>query len=156
MFWTKVECDGCNAKIKPRGAIYHRGSYFCNATCRDTWERANPPRVAHGDPAQLKHTLISTIDAAFDELGRATAGPTVGQVAAQLVPVVGKYQSGYQAQDRAEQMARFREYTHECVPIVRALGYADEVVVLERFGFGAQPGEVIAALRRARARAAMQ
>ncbi len=28
MFWnTKVECDGCNAKIAKKGALFHRGEY---------------------------------------------------------------------------------------------------------------------------------
>ena len=151
MFWNKkVECDGCDAKIREHGAIFHRGSYFCNDTCRASWEARNPPRMAHGEPAQLRAELVQTIDCAFDEYRRASAGPTIDQLAARMVPVIGKSQAQFQAQDRAEQRRRFTEYTHDCLPIVRALGYQHEVAVLERFGFGAPIRDVLAALERAR------
>jgi hypothetical protein len=154
MFWTKkVDCDGCDAKIAQRGAIFHRGSYFCNDACRATWEQRNPPRQAQGDPAKLRADLVQTIDCALDEYKRAAAGPTAEQVVARMMPLVGKQQAAYQAQDRSEQRLRFTEYTHECLPIARTLGYQDEVAVLERFGFGARIGDVLAALERARMRA---
>ena len=157
MFWNKkVECDGCDAKIAERGAIFHRGSYFCNDTCRASWEVRNPPRMARGEPAQLRADLVRTIECALDEYRRASAGPTVEQLAARMVPIVGKSQAQYQAQDRAEQRRRFTEYTHECLPIVRALGYQHEAAVLERFGFGAPIRDVLWALESARQRATNQ
>src|SRR5690242_11541529 len=108
MWWNKkVDCDGCDAKIAKRGAIFHRGSYFCNDECRASWERRNPPRVAQGDPAQLARDLVQTIECALDEYGRANAGPTAEQVAASMLPVVGRSMAQYQAQDRAEQARRF-------------------------------------------------
>ncbi|MGE0871321.1 MAG: hypothetical protein AB7P03_22360 [Kofleriaceae bacterium] len=154
MFWRKVDCDGCNAKIRAKGAIFHRGSYFCNADCRDTWERANPPRVAQGDPAQLKYDLIHTIDAALDEYRQSVAGPSVEQLAGRMVPLVGSANARYDAQVRHEHSMRFTEYTHECIPIVRALGYDEEAAVLATYGFGGNLRDIIAALERARARAA--
>jgi hypothetical protein len=154
MFGRKVECDGCNAKIAAKGAIFHRGSYFCNAGCRDGWERANPPRVAQGDPARLKHNLIHTIDAALDEYQQLHAGPSAEQVIGRMLPLVGRANSNYDAQIRQERSLRFTEYTHECIPIVRALGYQEEVAVLETYGFGGNVRDVVVALQRARSRAA--
>src|SRR5687767_1015661 len=102
MFWRRVDCDGCNAKIRANGAIFHRGSYFCNAGCRDTWERANPPRMAQGDPARLKHDLIHTIDAALDEYQLAVGAPSVEQRLGHALPIVGNANAAYDAQVRFE------------------------------------------------------
>jgi hypothetical protein len=154
MFWRKVECDGCNTKIRASRAMFHRGSYFCSTACRDTWTRANPPPVAKGDPERLKHDLIHTIDAALQEYGRANADESLEQVVGRMIPVIGKVNANHDAELRYEASRRFTEYTHECIPIVNALGYQEEAAVLETYGFGGKVHDVIAALQRARTRAA--
>lgn len=152
MFGRKVECDGCNAKIKAKDSIFHRGSHFCNTACLGVWEKVNPPRTAQGSPDELKHNLIHTISSALDEykLGQ---GSFLDDFATRMIPLVGRANADMDAQVRSEHAARFVEYTHECIPIARALGYTDEVRVLEKFGFGGDLRNVIQALQSARDKA---
>jgi len=153
MFGRKVECDACNTKLKPKEAVFHRGSYFCDVRCKAVWEISNPPRVARGEPADLRHNLIHTIDAALDEYQQGQ-GSIIGDLATRMIPLVGHTNADLDAKVRSEHISRFAEYTHECIPIARALGYAEEVAVLETFGFGGDIRNVIVALQRTRARAA--
>jgi len=70
-----------------------------------------------------------------------------------MIPLVGEANADLDAQVRSEHTTRFVEYTHECIPIARALGYHDEVRVLETFGFGGDLRNVIQALQSARDKA---
>ncbi len=153
MFWTtKVECDGCNAKIPKKGSLFHRGSYFCNLEHLQEWERRNPPKIASGDPARLKLDLVNAIDAALYELQQINPNADVDQIVMSFAPIVGKTNAAIDAQVHYERTTRFAQHTHECIPIVRALGYP-EVAVLERFGFGAPMAHVVEALHQVRSRA---
>jgi hypothetical protein len=149
----KVECDGCNTMIKQRGAILHRGSYFCNPTCRDVWSKKNPPRMATGDPATLRHNLAHTIDTALDEYQLSMGGDSVEQVLTALVPIVGRTNARIDDQVRHEHSIRFAQYTHECIPLLHGLGYVEEAAIVETLGFGGQMPHILGALHRARARA---
>ncbi len=152
MFWSKVECDGCDAKLAKSKAMLHRGSYFCSTTCRDAWTVKNPPRIAQGDPEAMKRDLIETIGTALDE-HRLSAGDFIGDMAIGMIPIVGKANVAMDVQVRSEHNARFLQYAHECLPLLHGLGYAEEAAVLGTLGFGGRVADVITALQRARDRA---
>lgn len=156
MFWqSKVECDGCNAKIPKKGALFHRGSFFCNLEHLQGWEIRNPPKMASGDPVELKAKLVHAVDGALYELKRINPNAEVDQVLLRFVPVFGATASANAERDHQENLMRFTEWVHECTPIVRALGYP-EIEVLQKFGFGASMAHVVEALERVRYHAAQQ
>jgi hypothetical protein len=153
MFWSKVECDGCNTRLWESQAILHRGSYFCSAACRDAWTHKNPPRIATGNPAALRYDLTHTIDTALDEYRLSTGGASLDQMVGHMIPLIGRANAELDAQVQYEHHTRFLQYAHECVPLLHGLGYAEEAAVLETLGFGGRISDVVAALHRARARA---
>lgn len=158
MFWSKVECDGCNQKVRASRTIYHRGSRFCSVACRDTWTQANPPLVAKGEPAKLKVDLTNTIDAAIAEyrvfIGQ--SGDPLGKAIGRMVPVVGKINANHDAQERMDARMRFIQYTCECMPLLNGLGYREEAAYVESVDFGGsyRGSELVGILQRARERAA--
>lgn len=157
MFWKKVDCDGCNKKVRESTAIYHRGSYFCTAECRDSWTRANPPLTAKGEPDKLRRTLVETIDAAFGELAvvRGEHHDAIADAVGRMVPMIGKINAQHDAQDKVDAMARFQGYAYECIPLLNGLGFHEEVAAFDSMKPGSDFGGVIRALQSARKRAAV-
>src|SRR5438045_8317190 len=99
VFWTaKVECDDCNAKIPKKGALFHRGSFFCNLEHLQAWEVRNPPKMAAGDPEELKAKLVHAIDGALYELQQINPNAAVDQILTSFIPIVGKTAAAADAQ----------------------------------------------------------
>lgn len=119
-FGPKVDCDQCAKKVKQKQSIYLRGSRFCSDACIATWEAANPPPIATGHEAQLRHELALLLDQALNESGRRTS---------------------YNPEDRFQvdevQLAfgQFQSYVLRAAPILRALGFTREAVYIDRTDF---------------------
>lgn len=129
MFGAKVECDGCNRKLKQRDAMYHRGSYFCSAECRETWTKANPPRMAQGTAEELKRELVRLVDTALAERDRAH-GDLLTDAAVGAIPMVGGMLRRNAAMDRSCAQDEAARYQHEILAIMNALGYDAEARVV--------------------------
>lgn len=130
MFGAKVECDGCDRKLKKRDAMYHRGSYFCSVECRETWSKANPPRMAAGTPDELKRELVRLVDMALAERDRA-GGDLLADAVIGALPVIGGMHSRNAAMDRSYALDEATRYQHEILAIMNTLGYDDEARVLD-------------------------
>src|SRR5262245_24420416 len=124
MFGAKVECDGCDRKLKQRDAMYHRGSYFCSVECRDAWSKRNPPRMATGTPDELKRELVRLVDTALDERDRAGGNPLTDAMIG-AVPMMGGMLRRNAETDRSYALDEATRYQHEILAIMNALGYDD-------------------------------
>jgi hypothetical protein len=165
MFWSKIECDGCHERVRKSRVAYYRGSYFCSDACRATWEAQNPPLVAKGEPDKLKRDLVVLVAGALREWqtlgGRVnrdvfTVATRIGGfVLGEAVPLLGAIDARQQMEIREGAKMRFIQHACETIPLLNALGYADEATVLQSHDFSQitsmQP--LAAALERAFARA---
>ena len=115
MFWTKVACDGCDKRVRESRAVFHRGSYFCSAECRDRWAQANPPLCAKGEPDLLRRRLVETIDAAFGELAvvRGENRDAMVDAVGSLIPLLGKINA--QHASRATRTSASRSSTRSAI-----------------------------------------
>lgn len=149
MFWPKVVCDGCNAKVRTSRSIYYRSARFCCDACRDQWAQANPPLVAKGDPSRLRRDLTTTAEAALAELqacggyvrrSRTSAAISrgVAAVAAEALPLakmINNINQRHAIEALNDAKMRFVQHASLTMPLLNGLGYAEQARVLETTDF---------------------
>jgi hypothetical protein len=146
-FWDeKITCEHCNKKAKKKTSLYRRGSQFCSQACLGSWEAQNPPPVARGDHASLRHELIIVLDEAFTEANR-RFGPSLGIEfgTSSVVLTVGFVENDpHQAEMMNTAFQLFQSHTLRAAPILRALGYTREATMIDSHNFLEQPSEPLA------------